>query len=412
MKNKILILLWFASLLPAAASAQDTTRYLDQWYMFHQYHEYTSLVDVAGKTISNSPPSLVGNLISKFSTTERDVAVYGIAVTAHALPEESNDWSPSFYLYQRVTKDDTTLYTITDSANLDGPRINRFFEYRYGNSGSESFVAPCTEFYFDYPHIVSMRDSFYLSHYWPGERVNRYEETHLIPPGDTAVDYSSLYYHYMGILSTYQEKWYNGIKRDSIRNLSFLVSDLHFRSGWGRFFPIIGLRCTAPRVSLVERVGGSATVSWRAAEAGQEYQLAYAPFGTEPDSATQVSTTDTVFILDSLEAGTRTSVWVRKACRYTTAGYDTLVWSDWSTALTFMALGVGEVDDGSVTVTACGLDVVVSGARDEVRVYDMAGRCVAVAPPHAASVTLPVPAPGVYMVRTGIGTARKVVVLR
>ena len=406
MKNKILMLLWFASLLPAVASAQDTVHYLDPWYMFHEYHSYTTLV-AAGES-----PSVGGNDISKFSSTEREVMVYGIALTVHGLPDSSTDWTPSFYLYQRVTKDDSTLYTITDSADLDGPRINRFFEYRYGDQEAESLVAPCMEFYFDNPHAVPARDSFYLSCFWPGNRITRYQETHLRTHDDTVIDNSTMYFLYKGVTSAEMEKWYLCWDRDSIRNLSREQDIGTDRTTWGRFFPIVGLRCTAPRVSLVERVGGSATVSWTAAEAGQEYQLAYAPFGTEPDSATQVSTTDTAFTIDSLEAGARTSVWVRKACRYTTAGYDTVVWSDWSTALTFMALGVGEVDDGSVTVTARGLDVVVSGARDEVRVYDMAGRCVAAAAPRTATVTIPVPVPGVYMVRTGIGTARKVVALR
>ena len=412
MKNKILMLLWFASLLPAVASAQDTTRYLDQWYLFRQYHDYTTLVAVNGQD-SNVVGIPANNHLFKYYSSVGGTMVYGIALTIHALPPTSNEWTPSFYLYRTISKEEPLIFTIADSVNLDGPRVNRYFEYRYGNQESESLIVPCLEFYFDTPQFFSGQDSFYLSHYWSNERFSLYQEYHQGNPGDTITHITNWLFLYYGLTAGATEEHSFSYDRDTL-NVIYPNIWTYGRPKqiWGGMFPIIGLRCTAPRVSLVERVGGSATVNWTAAEAGQEYQLAYAPFGTEPDSATQVSTTDTVFILDSLEAGARTSVWVRKACRYTTAGYDTVVWSDWSTALTFMALGVGEVDDGSVTVTARGLDVVVAGAREEVRVYDMAGRCVAVARPHAASVTLPVPAPGVYMVRTGAGTARKVVVLR
>ena len=378
--------------IQVSVSAQDTVRYLDEWYLFHRYHEYTILdkpswLDYAGAI---APAE---NCLSRYISGNRNTAVYGIAVTAHFFPDHANEWSPSFYLYEAISEDDPTLFTITDSADLDGPRINRYFEYRCEGSAPGSYIVPCIEFYFDHPHWIAMQDSFYISHYWPGERI-------LALDSINPTNHDSLYYLFYGITTTYREYWYYSWNRDSIREFYLNTNPFGDLNGWGKFFPIVGLRCAAPRPSIANQETGAATVRWTQAEAGLEYQLSYAPYGADPSAGTIVQTADTFYTITELEEGAMESVWVRKSCRYTTAGYDTIVWSDWSSPYVFRTLDIGEVESDGLKVRAEGGRIVVEGAEGmEVKIYDMKGIPV-------GDRDLPA---GVYMVRIGTLPVRKVV---
>ena len=181
----------------------------------------------------------------------------------------------------------------------------------------------------------------------------------------------------------------------------------------GVLHPIIGLRCKTPVISLAAHEGGAATVRWWQAEAGENYQVALGPYGSSPESATVVATTDTFHTFNGLQTDSIYSAWVRKACRYSTTGYDTLVWSDWSRPLVFRtAVGIGEVDDFTLQVASREGCIVVSGlpAGERAEVYDMLGRRVAALP--ADGVTAPLPA-GLYRVRTTAHSRpRRVAVLR
>ena len=123
--------------------------------------------------------------------------------------------------------------------------------------------------------------------------------------------------------------------------------------------------------------------------------------------------TDTFYTFTDLLPDTIYQVWARKACRYTTAGYDTLVWSDWSRPVIFRAsVGIGEVDDMTLQVAARDGGIAVQGlaAGERAEVFDMQGRRVASL--AADGVTPPLPQ-GVYLLRTTTHShARKVVLLR
>lgn len=386
--------------IAGSVSAQDTVRYLDDWYLFHRYHEYT-ILDRPFGCWDTSPGNLIAswmcnNLFSRYVSEDRTTMVYGIAVTAHALPDHANEWSPSFYLYEAMSEDDPTLFTITDSADLDGPRINRYFEYRCEGSAPGSYIAPCIEFYFDHPHPISLQDSFYISHYWSVERMLAYDSLVTVPP------FANAYSLYCGITPVNQEWYYSCYSwgRDSIRELPLVTELYGLANGWGKFFPIVGLRCAAPRPSIANQETGAATVRWTQAEAGLEYQLSYAPYGADPSAGTIVQTADTFYTITELEEGAMESVWVRKSCRYTTAGYDTIVWSDWSSPYVFRTLDIGEVESDGLKVRAEGGRIVVEGAEGmEVKIYDMKGIPV-------GDRDLPA---GVYMVRIGTLPVRKVV---
>ena len=186
---------------------------------------------------------------------------------------------------------------------------------------------------------------------------------------------------------------------------------------WGVVFPIIKLRCVEPRLRFVSKTSGTATVAWRQNDTPEQYQLSITPWdiaGTDPDSGAMFYTTDTTFTFTDLQPDTRYSVWVRKACRYTTSAYDTIVWSEWSNEVVFMAVGIDEVEADGVRITGQHGSIVVEGAEGrEVRVYDMLGREVnGKAKSEKGEATLSVPAAGIYMVRVGELPTRKVAVLR
>lgn len=153
---------------------------------------------------------------------------------------------------------------------------------------------------------------------------------------------------------------------------------------------------------------------WQQYDAPEQYQLSIGPVGIEADSGTMYYTTDTSYTFTDLEPDTRYMVWVRKACRYTTAGYDTLVWSEWSGPVGFFALGVDEVEADGVRLSGQNGHILVQDAEGkEVRVYDMLGREVnGKRKVESGKCVLAVPTAGVYMVRVGNLPARRVVVMR
>ncbi len=183
---------------------------------------------------------------------------------------------------------------------------------------------------------------------------------------------------------------------------------------WACIFPIVGLRCVAPKASLVERADGMVTVRWTQAEAGMEYQVAYGPYNVPPDSATVLTLTDTFCTVPEMNTGGVQGVWVRKACRYLTGGYDTTVWSNWSQPVLFRveSTGMEQVYSEGVHIGVREGMIAVEddcGELPEVWVYDMMGRCLwRRAGGRSQQVAVPA---GVYAVRVGDSPARKVTVL-
>ena len=180
-----------------------------------------------------------------------------------------------------------------------------------------------------------------------------------------------------------------------------------------------------PRLSFVGKDAGMATVAWRQNDTPEQYQISITPWdiaGTDPDSGAMFYTTDTSFTFTDLQPDTRYSVWVRKACRYTTSAYDTIVWSDWSNEIVFMFVDIDEVEADGVRITSQRGSIVVEGAEGrEVRVYDMLGRelthsSVSVtadsSPNLGEQQRIAVPTAGIYMVRVGNLPTRKVAVVR
>ena len=382
--------------------AQDTVKYLDPWYLFHRYSDYTHIKSV-GTAGDDWPVQLIEILAHKYQSQD-SVVVYGIAVTANGLPQAQNEWAPEYLLHRKIGKDNGQYFVLVDSANMDTRRHELFFEYTIDTGTPIGVAVPCVEFYFETPHVFAGNDIFLISRYWNPIKANVYNTT-VYPSLDSA----DRYFQFSGATVTTDEEWFATPERDTL----FMIFPTTMSNRWGIMFPIVGLRCVAPSLRLVERGNGTATVSWTQAEAGVGYELSFGPYGTEPDSGTIVGTTDTSYTLTGLESGVREAVWVRKACRYDV--YDSTVWSEWSLPLVFLTLGVDEVEGEAVRLQVRDGAVAVVGAADgeEVKLYDALGRQVAAARAAAGTETLlAAPAAGVYTVRIGSQSARRVVLTR
>lgn len=433
--------IFFVLLLTVGISAigQDTVRYLDPWYRFKPL----SIKDAQYQTYPGSGANeitRIPEIIQIYPVTNDTVKVYGVAVTVtDELP--GRGLKPGKVVLFRKVSDgpgwngEPPILEVVDSAVYDASGRQCFFEYEYSLPTPLRRTVTCYEYYFSRPDVadwvVTMTDTMYIGIY------NTPDMLRAIPGySGSNPDTHYFFYEYAAerhhSLSELVGHWLAGPDENCLYLNStqsgtwdsYNIDILLFcespdnevdRIGWGMMFPIVNLRCVAPRLRLVERDHASATVSWTQAEPGMAYELSYAPFGTEPDSGTIVGTQDTVYTVTGLESGVREAVWVRKACHYTLGGHDTVVWGNWSAPLAFFPLGIGEVDDGDLRVYARGRQVVVEGLTGDgtVRLYDMLGRQVAAArTADGEAVTLTAPAAGVFLVRPDSQPARRIVLTR
>ena len=329
-----------------------------------------------------------------------------------------------------------TAVNIYDSLTVFNMRKDCFFDYELGHPEKPDthIVVPTTELYFDTPyHRDSLPDTIFLSLNWTNERKQQYinwmaNQCPSVDPIDCMMQPvvafgpslpTSLWFGVPVMYTDVIEIWdsdYNGTPSDpNIPSLSYSYNKVRLeydgllnptgypdgtRAYWGCIFPIKNLRCTSPHLYLAGREGNAATVSWWQAEAGEAYQLALGTYGSNPDSGMLVTPADTFHTFTGLQPDTIYQAWVRKACRYTTAGYDTLVWSDWSQPLVFRAsVGIDEVDDGGLRVTVQAGCIAVQGlaAGEQAEVYDMKGCRVALLEADGSTAPLP---QGVYTLRT------------
>ena len=456
----------------------DTVRYGDPWYGFnpvtHIYPPETQFDNGAGGDgyfQGTCAPYLFGNHCGTDNTiasgalhefqayANNNYTIYGIALTAHDIPD--SDMVPELLLLhgffyhlanfpytgfppQEPGAIDSAYIYIDSIGQIDtlnmwrAPMRRCYFDYHFDYDFSTHtslkddsvFTSNCYEFFFDTP--ISLRSEY------TGDTVGILD-TFLI-----GGQYCSVDSFFDGTLimcgqdSNCQQPWLalmdpenSGANRYGFNAYYSPLSHarhslaLSSRWAWGTVFPIIKLRCVEPRLRLAGRGGLSATVAWRQNDTPEQYQLSITPWdiaGTDPDSGAMFYTTDTTFTFTNLQPDTRYSVWVRKACRYTTSAYDTIVWSDWSNEVVFMAVGIDEVEADGVRITSQRGSIVVEGAEGrEVRVYDMLGREVTHSSVSVTADSSPnlgeqrriaVPAAGIYMVRVGELPTRKVAVLR
>ena len=428
----------FSLLLAVAGTplaAQDTVRQADPWYSSEAHNPLERLCNMAhvipdGWTFRWNEGYYydtigAGDDLFKMSVIQDSGDfLYGIAVTAYNFPVhvEGMDMDPVMGLYvvndSGMREDGFVPVRIYDSLSLTNVRRDCYFEYVLGHPEKPDthIVVPTTELYFDTPYRrASLPDTIFLSLCWTNSRKQNYKNwiaAHcsspiikdcLIQPvvANTRALPTSLSFETSVLWSDH--KWEVGsYNRVDLNYDSYMTPGGYTAPStfWGCIFPIKNLRCTAPHLYLAGREGNAATVRWWQAEAGEAYQLSLATYSLIPESGMLVTPTDTFHTFTGLQPDTIYHAWVRKACRYTTAGYDTLVWSDWSHPLTFRAsVGIDEVDDGRLRVTAQGGRIAVQGlaAGERAEVYDMKGCRVATLQADGSTPPLP---QGVYMLRT------------
>ncbi len=179
-----------------------------------------------------------------------------------------------------------------------------------------------------------------------------------------------------------------------------------------------------PELRLEGRGHLTATVSWQTVEQPELFELAIGEYAAGVEAATVIPVADSLrsYTFTDLEPGVMLGVWVRKGCRYTTPGYDTIAYSDWSHPVGFMALGLDEVGDGpDFTVSPNPAHGAVQATLPEaalggrLTLCDLAGRELAAQTVAGTTArfdigTLPA---GVYLVKlvtpAGISTRRLVV---
>ena len=426
--KKLIIILFACVSFSSTLLAQDTVCYPDPWYMYHSRSKL-----IYPRSVELNPAWVYGcclnTTIMPYKWTPGDT-IFGVAVTVSPLIIANNTEIVTDYSIFTAIREDSTIravlyegswlpslgpVSLVDTARPDSLH-NCYFYYDWDPDTDR--VQPCVEFYFDYPHTSFSSDTFYVGF-------------HSHQNNNSSSKYQYFYRPRLGVMretvdlnvNPYDWIFFTGYLDNpsptydtfSFFGPGFYMENGKFMRHWGCIFPIVKLRCKNPPVLHIgERVDPrTMTVSWQAnAETGL-YQLSLGTYGSNPDTGMIVMPTDTFYTFTDLLPDTIYQVWARKACRYTTAGYDTLVWSDWSRPVIFRAsVGIGEVDDMTLQVTTRDGGIAVQGlaAGERAEVFDMQGRRVASL--ASDGVTPPLPQ-GVYLLRTTAHSrTRKVVLLR
>ena len=346
MKKYICILLFCTAIV--AACAQDTVHEWDPWYM-SKNHDTLSYMHC-------NDGGYGSHMILYYGKDSVEIEVYGIAITQKYIAVEEDrsmeaiTLTPSVILLEQVAYGNPPIVSIIDSANVFGLIKECNFVYYYGR---DSVVAHSYEYYFDNPHRFNLpEDTFYVMRWWPAERTHNCSQwfSEHYPLGD--LDWCSHYYGVMEHGYPTPEYW-EGNGNYGNGPLDFFITTAAFNHRWGYLFPIVNLRCAAPHPGFVGREGNTATLSWWQAEAGENYQFSLGTYGSNPDSGLMTTTVDTFHTVTDLQPDVIYQAWVRKACHYTTAGYDTIVWSDWSHPATFrIGVGISDVEDDAAFTLA------------------------------------------------------------
>lgn len=254
--------------------------------------------------------------------------IYGIAVTAKfPIPDKSK------LTYYERHNDTVTLVDSIEGSTVPYPidyhikHYNSHWCWVFDTCEPKLDTLPCFLYLFDTPH--KNVDTFYVGLKAPR---STWEDTNQISLFGTVMagtpDSIPFFPNSIG------QTWM--IINDDDDALSALLP-LYYRFknvGSGQLYPLIGLPCTAPQAPSVSAEGDSLRMEWD--NVGEFYQLNFR--NTDTDSTVLVSDTlaDNHHTLSDrlFEAGNY-EVRLRKACRYTTATYNTLVWSEWSNPTAF-----------------------------------------------------------------------------
>jgi hypothetical protein len=199
------------------------------------------------------------------------------------------------------------------------------FRYHYTNSVTDTIVKDtvfdCYEFYFDHPYISDSvntgegyQDTIYIG------KINNSRSPIICE-------------HWMNLLSS---AGYAAIGHPFPGNKLYFSADITVLNDWGPIFPIVHPRCVSPRAWLTSD-GNGQILAWEVQEGAEDFEVSMGDYGSDPDSGdvTTLPSHYRYLPLRWLDNDRHYSAWVRKGCRYTIGGNDTVVWSPWSSPVDF-----------------------------------------------------------------------------
>ena len=221
------------------------------------------------------------------------------------------------------------------------------FEYDYSLPTQWSLYSNCYEFYFDEPIVVSKGDTAYIG-VSPDFLAKCFDKVHI------GRDTSRSQWWYQTFIATDTSliwpcvdifhnihRWIGYLVDDSI-HYSLYYSFDSMRNAywndcyWGGIFPIVQLRCTAPRGLQMAQGDKRDTAVWLGDNDADLFQLSFCPDSlTIPDSGSLVTLDSTRFPLPNLpHPDTSYVVYLRKMCTFAfNTGHTDTVWSAWSAPL-------------------------------------------------------------------------------
>ncbi len=338
--KKIAIFLIFV-VAGITAEAQDTVRYGDPWYIFKPMPALKR-DHYEARRLRNDGCVMIQEYQN---TLHNERLLYGIAITG-------SDYYD--YYYDEKHQDDTVkkiefvyLPSIEtghfDSLQqmvrmkMDSAMIKHSkFEYVYTIPSPDTQVVDLYEYYFPEPLRIDT-GNFYIG-------------TWMLFWADVDSPYLHAYYE-APMDTTWGQKWYRGIgvyTGDEASNVEmpcpiawipFDFSTGYGRSDrfsspfWGTFFPIVQLRCTAPRGMQVEDHGAEGYVAqWAADTNAEDFEVAVCYTSQQPDNAQRYIQAGASLEahIGTLSPDTTYRIHVRKRCSFTTSAYSDTVYGQWS----------------------------------------------------------------------------------
>ena len=371
--NKKKLLLVAFTFFPFWATAQiDTLQYMDPWYLFNSRENPNVLTMqiTSDNSVPNSfLPNLNGSKLEEYySQKSQDLSIYGVAIVMDTMKHTYTYLYPGTYqpvtfslgsntsmfkaVLMRASSPESLFngsgisrsFSVVDTAFFDNSTRHISFKFRDSSISPnifERYVSElrtfydCYEFYFDTPISANaFGDTVYVGYVYHGRTdtnnfgievhewgVDAYHDYAYRPAGWACNQYqieftdTSAEYHCPG----------NGAK-------------------FGGIFPIVSLRCTAPK-NLRETGRGynSLSIVWDSHDDATGWQASISPVGSNINLGTIVDLDNdaTRFTFQNLDPEQSYLYSVRKKCHFATSAYDTTVLGEWHPVRQFRLLTNG-----------------------------------------------------------------------
>ena len=283
-------------------------------------------------------------------------------------------WSPKYSLiydslnFNKYFSPNLRNYGVSAHYDSNALRKDGWFAYQFSDGTTRTVRV--VELYFNSPKEFDT--SYYVSGGWSLVQFENAENSHF------GVNTRYVFMPAGAADTTCSQHWYD-IKYDRAKGYCTLVSsDSYYPnletikkgqgalSGhpamWGFTFPITGLRCTAPLQPTASLENGQVAMRWNNVFTDTAaWQVSVGVDSTNPENNTLVvlSSSDTAYLHTAAPTDEGILyVRLRRGCRYCTADYDSVVWSNWSDAETVEVIRCGTpmqpeatIDEGKLHIS-------------------------------------------------------------